>query len=293
MEKRLHICFTSDTHGYLYPTDYTDTSEKEIGLMKLAASFTSDENTLILDGGDTLQGSPMTNYYYRLSPEQQGSVMPDTSLGRNPFAAIMNACGYQYVTLGNHDFNHGIGALSEYLRDLRAVCLCCNIRDKAHKLPLLPWTIHTLGNGLRVGIVGACTDFVRFWEDPATVAELEITEPVAACRKALEEIRPLCDVTILLYHGGFERELSSRRLLTESTENQACRICEKLDFDLVLTGHQHVAIPPQKYGHSWVCQPPFRAAAFCELDVLRSKDGSLTVNGRNRSGCASAPTHLT
>ena len=284
MDKHLRICFTSDTHGYLYPTDYTDNLEKDIGLMKLASAFHPDGNTLLLDGGDTLQGSPMTNYYQRLSPEKKAAVMPDASLGIHPFAAMMNACGYQYVTLGNHDFNYGVEGLRDYLKDLRATCLCCNIRDRAHRLPIHPWTVHTLENGLRVGLVGACTDFVRFWENPATVAELEITDPVAACARALEEVRPLCDVTVLLYHGGFERDLATGRRLTESKENQACRICGELDFDLVLTGHQHVSVPPQRVGNSWACQPPFRAAAFCELEVTRSDDGALSVTGKNRKG---------
>ena len=104
-----------------------------------------------------------------------------------------------------------------------------------------------------------------------------------ACRKALEEVRPLCDITVLLYHGGFERNLSDDRLLTQSTENQACRICQELDFDLVLTGHQHVSVLPQRYGNSWVCQPPFRATAFCEMLVTCDDDGITTVIGDNRS----------
>ena len=61
MSKTLSIRFTSDTHGYLYPTSYADSADRPIGLMKLAAAFPHDDNTLIIDGGDTIQGSPMTN----------------------------------------------------------------------------------------------------------------------------------------------------------------------------------------------------------------------------------------
>ena len=71
MEKTLSIRFTSDTHGYLYPTSYADTADRPMGLMKLASEFPKDGNTLIIDGGDTIQGSPMTNLYYRLSSEEQ------------------------------------------------------------------------------------------------------------------------------------------------------------------------------------------------------------------------------
>lgn len=202
MSKKLKICFTSDTHGYLYPTDYVAPSEKDMGLIKLASAFPRDDETLILDGGDSIQGSPMANFYHRLSSEEQAKLMPDTSRGVNPFAVALNCAGCSYVTLGNHDFNMGIQGLRSFLESLDAECLCCNIRDKAHALPIKPWAIHVMKNGLRIGLVGACTDFVRYWEAPETVAQLEILEPVEACRQALAQIKPQVDVTILLYHGG-------------------------------------------------------------------------------------------
>ena len=69
MDKTLQIRFTSDTHGYLYPTSYADMQSRDMGLMKLAPAFPKDGNTLIIDGGDTLQGSPMTNLYFRLGED--------------------------------------------------------------------------------------------------------------------------------------------------------------------------------------------------------------------------------
>ena len=281
MSKRLNICFTSDVHGYLFPTDYVSPDGRDMGLMKLSAAFPRDEDTLLLDCGDSIQGSPLANFYHRQSAEEKRSLMPDSSRGTDPFAVAMNCAGYQYVTLGNHDFNMGIEGLRSFLNDLDARCLCCNIRDRAHELPILPWAIHVMPSGLRVGIVGACTDFVRYWEDPATVALLEIEEPVAACRKALEELRGRADVTVLLYHGGLERDLDTGRLLTESTENQGCRICAELDFDLVLTGHQHAPVPLRKFGNSYVCQPPFRGTSFCHIEGELRDDGSFVARGEN------------
>ena len=40
----------------------------------------------------------------------------------------MNRCGYDYVTLGNHDFNYGMPYLDSYLDALRARCVCENVR---------------------------------------------------------------------------------------------------------------------------------------------------------------------
>ena len=60
--KNLKIYFTSDLHGYIYPTNYVDRSEKNIGLLNIINQYHKDENTLIIDAGDTIQGSPFTNY---------------------------------------------------------------------------------------------------------------------------------------------------------------------------------------------------------------------------------------
>lgn len=57
--KKLTILFTSDLHAYIYPTDYRSREERDIGLFKCASRFTRDGNTLIIDGGDLLQGSPL------------------------------------------------------------------------------------------------------------------------------------------------------------------------------------------------------------------------------------------
>ena len=49
-EKKLTIYFTSDLHGYIYPTDYRGQGEKELGLFKCASRFRKDGNTLVIDG---------------------------------------------------------------------------------------------------------------------------------------------------------------------------------------------------------------------------------------------------
>lgn len=276
MERTLSIVFTSDTHGYLYPTNYADSTDRPLGLMKLAGKYLHDGNTLIIDGGDTLQGSPLTNLYQRLSAEEKAGCLANDAYGSHPIAAMMNLAGYQFVTLGNHDFNNGVEALADYLNNLDALCLCCNIRDKAGMLPIAPYAIHQLENGLRIGLVGACTHYVTKWENPATTAQLVIEEPVSAAARALEAIKPLCDVTVIIYHGGFECDLQTGACLTDSHENEACSICRELDFDLVLTGHQHMRVDGVSFGGSFAVQPPYRAPHACAVTVTVKDDGSKT-----------------
>ena len=79
---------------------------------------------------------------------------------------MMNRCGYDYVTLGNHDFNYGMAYLDTYLNALHARCVCENVRWDGAGVRF-PARIHTLENGLQIGIVGIVTDYVNIWERPS------------------------------------------------------------------------------------------------------------------------------
>ena len=289
MAKTLTIRYTSDIHGYFYPTNYADTQLREMGLMRLYPEYPRDDNTLILDGGDTIQGSPLTNYYHQLKTIQQNSALSSRRYGSNPMAAMMNLAGYQYITLGNHDFNYGLESLGDYLNNLNAQCLCANIRDKAGQLPIAPYAIHTLGNGLRVGLVGVCTQYVPRWEKAETAALLDVQDAFETARDVLSQIRDRCDLTVLLYHGGYERDLDTGRLLTDSNENEAWQICQELDYDLVLTGHQHIALSGRMLGNSFTTQPTYRAPHACAVTVTVHDDGTKDFSGTLLPATAEAP----
>ena len=279
MKRTLEIRYTSDMHGYFYPTLYADRKEAPVGLMRLMDEYPHDGNTLILDGGDTLQGSPLTNFYERLSPAERTRCLSDES-ALHPVAALMNLAGYQYVTLGNHDFNYGLEELEAYLSDLNAICLLANIRDRDGRLPVAPYAIHRLENGLTVGIAGVCTHYVRRWETPGTVAQLVLEDAFAAAARVREELRGKCDISVLLYHGGYECDLDTGAKLSETSENQACRMCEELDYDLILTGHQHAFSPGRVYGNSYTVQPGYRARCACAVTVTVADDGSKSFESR-------------
>ena len=57
--KNLKIIFTSDTHGHLFPTNYAGKCSEDAGLLNLAHQIEKDGNTLVIDGGDTLQGTTL------------------------------------------------------------------------------------------------------------------------------------------------------------------------------------------------------------------------------------------
>ena len=251
---RLTIWYTSDTHGYLYDTDFIHPEPRDIGL--LGFRFPKDGNTLVIDGGDTIQGSPLT-YYCR-------------STGRPlPVAGAMNDLGYDYVTLGNHDFNNGHDYLLGYLGALKADCLCANVTDTTGQLPIRPWTVRTLENGMRVGLVGLVTNWVNLWEKPENLVRLTISDPLPAAREAVAALkREGVDVIVGIYHGGVERDLDTGRRLSDTDENIACRLCEEVPFDLLLTGHQHLAMVEERWHGVHIVQTPANAthAVKVELD---------------------------
>ena len=61
MEKTVQIYYTSDTHGHIFPVNYAAGCPENSGLLNLAAQVEKDGNTLVLDGGDSLQGTPLTS----------------------------------------------------------------------------------------------------------------------------------------------------------------------------------------------------------------------------------------
>lgn len=257
MANRLTIYFTSDTHGYLYPSHFCDQQPRPMGLLSMR--FPKDGNTLIIDGGDTIQGSPLTYYCY----------------GHHlllPVADALNDRQYDFVTLGNHDFNNGYGALESYLTRLNAQCLCANVTDRTGGLPLLPYAVRTMENGLRVGVIGLVTHWVTLWEKPENLTRFTLTDPVEAARPLAEKLRGQVDVLIGLYHGGLEKDLRTGERLSSTDENEGCRLCEELPFDLLLTGHQHIAMADRQYAGTHVVQTPCNAAAYVKVEL--EEDGT-------------------
>ena len=259
--KKLKIYFTSDVHGYLFPTDYASNADKPMGLFRLAADYEIDGNTLVIDGGDSIQGSPFVSYALKKNARPHA------------IARAMNLAGYNYVTLGNHDLNNGLDELNAYLSDLNAVCLCANIRDKAGRLPIQEYAIHTLENGLRVGITGVCTHYVTIWEQPETIAQLIVEEPVPAAKRAMEKMKGLADIFVCIYHGGFECDLASGKRLTDSHENEAYQLCMEGGFDIVLTGHQHMPVECARIGSALAVQTGYRAPHYALVEAELSPFG--------------------
>lgn len=251
----LKIYFTSDLHGYVYPTDYRDNESKPLGLLNIIKSFNKDANTLIIDGGDTIQGSPFATY------------LSNSHFSVHPIAEIMNEAGYDYITLGNHDFNYGYSYLEKYLSNLNAKCLCTNITDTTKGVNIIPHDIRKMDNGTTVGLIGLTTDFISVWEREENIDNFEISSTYESIRDSYEELRSKVDILIGIYHGGFEYDIKNHTKLSDTSENIAYTICKDFDFDILLTGHQHMEIEGEYVNGTYIGQTPENGKKYLELNI--------------------------
>lgn len=267
MNRNLTICFTSDIHGYFSDMDYARGVPGTTGLSRCASTFPDDGNTLILDGGDTLQGSPLV-YWLNRNPVEGAAVS----------ARAMSLAGYDFVTIGNHDFNFGKKTLETYISNLEARVISANVQGVKG---VERTAVVKLQNGLRVGITGVVTHFVNLWEKPENLNGITVTDAFSAAAAALEELKQAqVDVTVCIYHGGFENDLKTGELLSATGENQAYRICKELDFDILLTGHQHQPKAELNLFGTHACQSPDRGKQYVQMDVTVSEEGMVTAHSQ-------------
>lgn len=134
---RLSVMGTTDLHGnvfnwdYFKNAEYDDSAHNDIGLAKISTLVTAVRDRiaadrhaprpLLLDAGDTIQGTPLAYYFAKIEPITGGHT--------HPMAAAMNRIGYDAAALGNHEFNYGVEILRKFQRQLRFPLLGANAQD--------------------------------------------------------------------------------------------------------------------------------------------------------------------
>lgn len=260
----MKIYYTSDTHGYYFPTDYMDKNKKPMGVIAMEYNRECEKNTLIMDGGDTLQGSPFA-YYRQLENDSKTA------------AIIASKMNYDYITLGNHDFNYGYEYLRDFVNNFTGKVICSNLEDLKGELKnVYPYFITEI-EGKKVGIVGAVTDWVNVWEQEKNKSGYRIHKVLESVKKAYENIKD-CDYRICVYHGGIEFDIDTFETVEKTDENVAGKMADCMDLDLILTGHQHRLIPYVKYKNTVMVQPGSHSKQYLKLDInLDTKDVDVTV----------------
>ncbi|MBT9395096.1 bifunctional metallophosphatase/5'-nucleotidase [Hymenobacter sp. NST-14] len=203
-------------------------------------------NVLLLDGGDTFSDDLLANL---------------TKGAAN--IRLMNALGYQFMALGNHDFDYGAARTRELQQLARFPIRGANVTDKATGQPFLgePTQVFTVG-GVRVGVLALAYHNTAQTGNPDNTKELTFSSGLEAARHYVPALRARADVVVVLSHQG-----------TKVDERLAREVP---GIDLVVGAHSHDRIaPPRQVGKVWVVQALSDAAVLGQLTV-QVKAGKIT-----------------
>ena len=227
-ETHLTIIGTSDTHGNIWGYSYEDMKESTgDGLARVSAYVnqvrSENPNTILVDAGDTIQGTIMTDDLYS----------KDTA--SHPVAAALNYMDYDAWTLGNHEFNFGVDTLKSILEQVDMPVLAANIKNAdGSYFTGAGYTIVERG-GVKVAIIGVTTPNIPRWDGTKQgVADLTfepMADAVAAC---IQEIGGQADVIMVSTHAGLGAEYSADGSDAAQTILDKCP-----EVDVLQLGHTH------------------------------------------------------
>ncbi|MDA3932428.1 MAG: bifunctional UDP-sugar hydrolase/5'-nucleotidase [Tenericutes bacterium] len=277
MNEKITILHTSDIHGYILPINYTNNQPENIGLAKIASEMKTykKDNLILIDTGDTLQGSPMMYVHHKYLENSF-----------QPMAKVLNYLSYDYYIPGNHDFNYGKAYLKNFTNNLNATTLCANIMTSENKLYFgKSFDIYTTKQGVKIAIIGLTTEYIPNWEQASHIKDISFNSVIETLRKTLLEIK-LCnpDAILVAYHGGFEKDLDSHKLIIKDTkENVGSAILEEFpEIDVLLTGHQHRQII-RKINNTIISQPSKNGEGFSTIELEFQKNDSWQLISSNFS----------
>ena len=232
-EKHITILGTSDMHGNIWGFSYEDNAETaNNGMARLYTYIqqvrAENPNTILIDAGDDIQGTIMTDDLYNKTPEEP-----------HPVIAAMNYMGYDAMTLGNHEFNWGVPTMQTILSQADFPVLAANVTDEKGELVTgAGWTI-VERDGVKVAIIGVVTPDVPIWDggkegiDGATFEAANV-----AVGKAIDEIGDQADVIVVSAHMGMYAEFDE-----EGGSDSAQKILDdNPEIDVLQVAHNHVVV---------------------------------------------------
>jgi len=292
---RLTLMGTTDLHGNVFNWDYYKSAEfddsvhNDVGLAKVSTLVNAlrqqrgRENTLLIDAGDTIQGTPLAYYYAKIQPIS-GTVI-------HPMAAAMNKMGYHAAALGNHEFNYGIPLLRTFQGQLTFPLLGANALDAKTGRPAFPpYVIKTVRprgqKPVRVGILGLTNPGIAIWDKANVEGKLTFPGLVEQAKRWVPVLRPQVDVLIVAAHSGADTS-SSYGTALPWPENASTLVAQQVPgIDAILVGHAHVEIAQRpvtniRTGKTVILSEPLKwGQRLSVFDIDLKKDrGRWTVAG--------------
>ncbi|MGI8522480.1 MAG: bifunctional metallophosphatase/5'-nucleotidase [Nocardioides sp.] len=268
---RLTVLGTTDLHGnvfnwdYYQDTEYDDKAHNDIGIAKVQTMIKqkraerAGEPLLMLDAGDTIQGTPLAYYYAKVEPITAG--------GMHPMSNAMNLIGYDAAALGNHEFNYGIELLRKWESQLNFPLLAANAVDPSTHLPVFaPYLIKKVpvdgGPDIKVGILGLTNPGIAIWDKANVEGRIEFPGLVEQAKIFVPRLKKHgCDVVVVAAHSGADTSSSYGDALPYPENASSLVAAEVPGIDAILVGHAHVDIP-QRY----VSNPHHQQVLLCEPD---------------------------
>jgi 2',3'-cyclic-nucleotide 2'-phosphodiesterase (5'-nucleotidase family) len=222
----LTVLHTNDLHGHFLPApaEWLEGRPAIGGMVRLEQEVRAireqrgEGSTLLLDGGDQLTGTPLTD------------IEEDGAIGR-PMLRFIELLRYDAWALGNHEFDKGLANLGRYTALSPVPVLSSNVRDESGVAPLLPRQLYSTivtRAGVRVGLIGATTMGLGGLMNPRDFSTLRLVDVTAAVREEARRLDPLTDLLVLVSHCGVEAEEAIARAVPE--------------LDLVVGGHSHTRL---------------------------------------------------
>jgi 2',3'-cyclic-nucleotide 2'-phosphodiesterase (5'-nucleotidase family) len=240
--QRAHVVIlsTTDMHGRIFPIDYYTNKYDNVGIAKVATLIKearkNDPDLLLLDSGDTIQGTPLEYFHNR-----RNNTPPD------PMMLAMNALHYDAMTVGNHEYNFGWQVLDKAQREAQFPWLSANTYDTEVKGDgpnhYKPYIIKEV-QGVRIGVLGLTTPGIPNWENRSNYKGVEFRETVSEAKKWVSVLRDIgkCDVVVIAMHMGTEEDLRTGIPSPSQVpnENAALTIARQVQgVDVILMGHTH------------------------------------------------------
>ena len=214
------ILHTNDTHSQIDPLPANDANAGKGGVARRATLVKrvrkENPNTLLVDAGDVLQGTPYFNFY-------KGEVE----------SKAMSAIGYDVGTLGNHEFDNGVDALAAALKFATFDIVSANYDVKGTVLEpkVKRYVVKTLG-GIRVGLFGLGISPVSLIT-PDNFKGVTYIDPVVAARDVVKKLREeeRCAFVVCMSHMGYNAD-------NKSGDSFVASQVDGIDF--IASGHSHL-----------------------------------------------------
>ena len=256
-EVNIKLLGTSDIHGRIVPWSYGADVEDKSGSYAQIATYVKDvrknnKNVVLVDVGDAIQDNQVDVFakdkkYYK----------------DHPIPKVLNEMKYDIFVLGNHEFNFGMKALDEILKDIKAKKLTANFYHKKNDKRYIDATTIIEKDGVKLGISGLRTPrSAKFEEDTGNLKDMKFTSPTEEARTQVEKLKAKgVDAIIVIAHMGIENE-------NKIPDTGMRDVINAVDgIDVVIAGHMHKDVPSETIKNTLITEPHRYGTVVSEVDL--------------------------